>query len=106
MEAASDEELEPSVETELPESDEVSELPDSPATPVPEEELVVLPVEGDALGMETDLRDLLRVRHSLPGATIVVEDRGLNEESRRLAEYLCRRYSGVELRPGAQEENA
>ena len=68
--------------------------------------LVVLPVEGDALGMETDLRDLLRVRHSLPGATIVVEDRGLNEESRRLAEYLCRRYSGVELRPGTKEENA
>ena len=46
MEAASDEELEPSVEAELPESDEVPELPDSPATPVPEEELVVLPVEA------------------------------------------------------------
>ena len=45
MEAESGEELEPSVEAELPESDEVPELPDSPATPVPEEELVVLPVE-------------------------------------------------------------
>lgn len=45
MEAASDEELEPSVEAELPESDEVPELPDSPATPVSEEELVVLLVE-------------------------------------------------------------
>ena len=62
--------------------------------------LLILPVWDDAPALEADLRDLLRVRHSLPGATIVVEDRGLTEEARQLAQYLCRRYDNVELRPG------
>ena len=58
---------------------------------------LVLPVEGDAPAMEADLRDLLRLRRQVPGAAIVLEDWGLTEESRELAEYFCRRYDGVVL---------
>ena len=65
--------------------------------------LLILPVQGEAPALEADLRDLLRVRRSLPGAVIVVEDRGLTEESRCMAEYLCRRYDGVELLPEREE---
>ena len=50
--------------------------------------------------MEADLRELLRLRHQLPCATIVLEDRGLTEECRHLAEYFCRRHEGVELTAG------
>ena len=59
---------------------------------------LVLPVEGNAPAMESDLRDLLRLRRQVPGAAIVLEDRGLTGESRELAEYFCRRYDGVVLR--------
>jgi hypothetical protein len=58
---------------------------------------IVLPVRGDAPAMESDLRDLLRLRRQLPCADIVLEDRGLTAECRRLAEYFCRRYDGVVL---------
>lgn len=58
---------------------------------------IVLPVTDAAPAMEADLRDLLRVRRQVPGATIVLEDRGLTEECRLLAEYFCRRYDGVVL---------
>ena len=59
---------------------------------------LVLSVSGDAPAMEHDLRDLLRLRHQLPQAAVVLEDCGLTEETRAVAEYLCRRYDGVELR--------
>ena len=59
---------------------------------------LVLSVSGEAPAMEHDLRDLLRIRHQLPYGTVVLEDCGLTEESREVAEYLCRRYDGVELR--------
>ena len=58
---------------------------------------IVLPVQDAAPAMEADLRELLRLRRQLPCATIVLEDRGLTEECRRLAEYFCRRHEGVEL---------
>ncbi len=58
---------------------------------------LVLSVSGDAPAMEHDLRDLLRIRRQLPNAAVVLDDRGLNREGRAVAEYLCRRYDGVEL---------
>ena len=61
---------------------------------------LVLSVSGEAPAMEHDLRDLLRLRRQLPHAAVVLDDRGLTEETREVAEYLCRRYDGVELRTG------
>ncbi len=58
---------------------------------------LVLPVEGDAPAMEQDLRDLLRVRRQLPGAVIVLEDRGLSPEGREMADCFSRRYDGVTI---------
>ena len=59
---------------------------------------LVLSVSGDAPAMEHDLRDLLRLRRQLPRASVVLEDCGLTGETREMAEYLCRRYDGVELK--------
>jgi hypothetical protein len=64
--------------------------------------LLVLPVRDDAPAMEADLRDLLRVRRSLPGARIILADCGLTPESREQAEYFCLRYRNVEVRGGAE----
>ncbi len=58
---------------------------------------LVLPVEGEAPAMEQDLRDLLRLRRQVPGAEIVLEDRGLSPEGRELAEFFCQRYGGVRV---------
>lgn len=58
---------------------------------------IVLPVRDDAPAMEADLRELVRLRRQVPRAAIVLEDRGLTEEARRLAEYFCLRYDGVKL---------
>ena len=63
---------------------------------------LVLSASGEAPAMEHDLRDLLRIRRQLPRATVVLDDRGLTEEARERAEYLCRRYDGVELRAVAE----
>lgn len=59
---------------------------------------LVLPVSGSAPAMEADLRELIRVRRNLPEAVVVLEDRGLDEEAREVAECLCRRFDGVSLR--------
>ena len=59
---------------------------------------IVLPVRDDAPAMEADLRELVRVRRQVPRAAVVLEDRGLTEGARRLAEYFCLRYPYVELR--------
>ena len=59
---------------------------------------LVLPLEGEAPAMTQDVRELLRIRRQLPGAVLVLEDRGLTEEGRQLAEYFCKRYERVELR--------
>ena len=63
---------------------------------------LVLSVSDDAPAMEHDLRDLVRIRRQLPLAALVLEDRGLGTEARDLAEYLCRRYDGVELQAVAE----
>lgn len=46
--------------------------------------LLVLPVRGEALALEHDVRELRRVRSSLPGAQIVIADCGLTAEARAL----------------------
>ena len=48
--------------------------------------LLVLPLRGDALAMEADVRELRRVQGRLPGAKIVLADCGLTEDARGLAE--------------------
>lgn len=58
---------------------------------------LVLPVEGDAPALEKDLRDLLRLRRQIPGAAIVIEDRGLNPQGRELASYFSQHYDGVSV---------
>lgn len=60
--------------------------------------LVILPVRGMAPAMETDIRELVRLRRQMPAATVILADCGLTEEARDLAEYYCRRYGGVEVR--------
>ena len=62
---------------------------------------LVLSVSGEAPAMEHDLRDLLRFRRQLPYGAVVLEDCGLTAEAKETAEYLCRRYDGVELQAGA-----
>ena len=41
--------------------------------------LLVLPLRGDALAMEADVRELRRVQGRLPGAKIVLADCGLTD---------------------------
>lgn len=53
--------------------------------------LLVLPVQGEALALEHDVRELRRVQHGLPGARLVIADCGLTEDARGLAEYLADR---------------
>ena len=50
--------------------------------------LLVLPLRGEALAMEADVRELRRLRGRLPGARIVLADCGLTRDARALAAYL------------------
>ena len=59
--------------------------------------LLVLPVRGEALAMEADVRELRRARNHLPGAKIVLADCGLTEDARGLARYLADREKNAEL---------
>lgn len=62
--------------------------------------LLVLPVRGEALAMEADVRELRRLRRTLPGARILLADCGLTEEARALAVYLADRTEDVYLTEG------
>ena len=62
--------------------------------------LLVLPLRGEALAMESDVRELRRVRHQLPGAKIVLADCGLSDDARALANYLANREDDVFLTEG------
>lgn len=53
--------------------------------------LLVLPLRGEALAMEADVRELRRVRHRLPGARILLADCGMSRDARSLADYLADR---------------
>ena len=60
--------------------------------------LLVLPLQGEALAMESDVRELRRLQRQLPGAKIVLADCGLTEDARALARYLADREKDTELR--------
>ena len=64
--------------------------------------LLVLPLRGEALAMEADVRELRRLRGRLPGARIVLADCGMTEEARALASYLSARTEGVSLTEGTE----
>ena len=59
--------------------------------------LLVLPLRGEALAMEADVRELRRVQGRLPGAEIVLVDCGMTEDARELAVYLAEREKNAEL---------
>ena len=59
--------------------------------------MLVLPLRGEALAMESDVRSLRRVRHQLPGVKIVLADCGLTAEARALARYLAEREEFAEV---------
>ena len=59
--------------------------------------LLVLPLRGEALAMEADVRELRRVQGRLPGARIVLVDCGLTEDARTLANYLADREKNAEV---------
>lgn len=63
--------------------------------------LLVLPLQGEALAMETDVRELRRVQHQLPGARIVLADCGLTGDARAMAQYLANRGENAVLADGA-----
>ena len=64
--------------------------------------LLVLPLRGEALAMEADVRELRRLKNRLPGARIVLADCGMTEEARALASYLSARTEGVSLTEGTE----
>lgn len=59
--------------------------------------LLVLPLRGEALAMEADVRELRRLRHQLPGARLVLADCGMTEDARALARYLADREPNAEM---------
>ena len=59
--------------------------------------LLVLPLRGEAFTMESDVRELRRLRNQLPGAKIVLADCGMTEDARALACYLAEREQNTEL---------
>ena len=64
--------------------------------------LLVLPLKGDALAMEADVRELRRVQGGLPGARIVLADCGLNPDALALARYLAGREENAALVPAGE----
>ena len=59
--------------------------------------LLVLPLRGEALAMESDVRELRRVQNQLPGSRILLADCGMTEEARQMALYLADRQENAEL---------
>lgn len=59
--------------------------------------MLVLPLQGEALAMEADIRELRRVRQRLPGARIILADCGMTPDARVLAAYLAERENDIIL---------
>ncbi len=59
--------------------------------------LLVLPLRGEALAMEADMRELRRLQGRLPGARILLADCGLTEEAKAMANYLADRETDAEV---------
>lgn len=64
--------------------------------------LLVLPLRGEALAMEADVRELRRLRQRLPGARIVLADCGMSTDARALAAYLADREEDMVLTEGPE----
>ena len=64
--------------------------------------LLVLPLRGQALAMEADVRELRRVQGSLPGAKIILADCGLTPDAQALARYLADREKNAALVPAGE----
>ena len=64
--------------------------------------LLVLPLRGEALAMEADVRELRRLQSRLPGARMVLVDCGLTEDARGVAQYLADREKRGELVDAAE----
>ena len=64
--------------------------------------LLVLPLRGEALAMEADVRELRRLQSRLPGARMVLVDCGLTEDARGLAQYLADRVKRGEMVDAAE----
>ena len=64
--------------------------------------LLVLPLRGEALAMESDVRELRRVQGQLSGAKIVLADCGLTPDARRLAQDLADRGKNAALVDGGE----
>lgn len=67
------------------------------ARPVVPGLLLVLPLRGEALAMEADVRELRRIQGRLPGAKILLADCGLTGDARQLAQYLADREKNAAL---------
>ena len=59
--------------------------------------LLVLPLKGEALAMENDVRELRRVQSQLPGTKILLADCGMTTQARELAQYLVSREDDAAL---------
>ena len=59
--------------------------------------LLVLPLRGEALAMEADVRELRRVQNQLPGSRILLADCGMSGDARQMAAYLADRQENAEL---------
>ena len=64
--------------------------------------LLGLPLKGEALAMEADVRELRRVQGGLPGAKIVLADCGLTPDAQALARYLAEREKNAALIPAGE----
>lgn len=64
--------------------------------------LLVLPLKGEALAMEADVRELRRVQGGLPGAKIILADCGLTPDAQALARYLADREKNAALIPAGE----
>ena len=64
--------------------------------------LLVLPLKGEALAMEADVRERRRVQGSLPGARILLADCGLTPDAQALARYLADREKNAALVPAGE----
>ena len=59
--------------------------------------LLVLPLRGEALAMEADVRELRRVQNQLPGSRILLADCGMTDDARLMAVYLADRQENAEV---------
>ena len=59
--------------------------------------LLVLPLRGEALAMEADVRELRRVQNQLPGSRILLADCGMSADARQVAQYFVDRQENAEL---------